>query len=159
MANNQYSFKTTLDRFMSHVRVLSSGCWEWTGHLNNGYGKFWIDGRPMRNPRAAWTVQRGPVPKGLEPDHLCRYRPCVNCDHMELVTHLENVRRGNAGKHLLDRTHCAKGHPYTERNTRVRIQKNGNPRRTCRTCEAESDRRRRPERYADPISGPMPRYL
>jgi hypothetical protein len=116
-------FNSTLERFMSHVRVLPNGCWEWVGYLTNGYGSFRIDGKNVRMPRAAWLIQRGQIPEGLEPDHLCRYRPCVNTDHMELVTHAENVRRGISGMvngaRERAKTHCPRGHEYTPENTRI----------------------------------------
>jgi hypothetical protein len=73
----------------------------------------------------------GPIPDGLQLDHLCRVRHCVNPDHLEPVTQTANVLRGigptavNAGK-----THCVHGHPFTPDNTY--INKQGN--RHCRAC-------------------------
>lgn len=139
MANNQFTFSSVIERFMSHVRVLPNGCWEWTGALDNGYGRFCIEGVQIRNPRAAWMVLRGPVPEDREPDHLCRFRPYVNPDHMEVVTHQVNCQRGNVGKHLKDRTHCPKGHPYS--GTNLRIKKSGA--RRCNACSLEETRKRR----------------
>jgi HNH endonuclease len=84
-------------------------CWLWTGHINvYGYGHF---SAAMNHPVRAhrWGFERyvGPIPEGKEPDHLCGVRACVKVipdevgpAHFELVTHLENVRRGKATKWL-----------------------------------------------------------
>lgn len=77
-------------------------CWLWTGSLNeHGYGKFMLmriseHGRraPMKAHRYAYESLRGPIPEGLEPDHLCINPPCINRWHQEPVTHQENMMRG-----------------------------------------------------------------
>ena len=73
-------------------------CWLWTGALSDrGYGAFRIGGRSGKTVRAhRWAFEdaNGPIPEGLEPDHLCRVRACVRPDHQEAVTHRENLRRG-----------------------------------------------------------------
>jgi hypothetical protein len=81
----------------------------------------------------AYEMLVGPVPDGLELDHLCRVPACVNPDHLEPVTHIENVRRGRS--YWAERTHCSAGHEYTRENTR--ITKRG---RTCRACKNETER-------------------
>src|SRR4051812_35687163 len=78
-----------------------SGCWLWTGALNyNGYGTYsWAeeDGRhTYLAHRLVYIIERGPIPDGLQLDHLCRLRCCVNPDHLEPVTSGENARRGVA---------------------------------------------------------------
>jgi hypothetical protein len=40
----------------------------------------------------------GSIPENLELDHLCRNPACVRPDHLEPVTHLENLRRGAGTK-------------------------------------------------------------
>ena len=82
-------------RFMAKVDTTApGGCWLWTAHRNaDGYGVFRFDGQMGGAHRFAYRLLVGPVPEGMELDHLCRVRHCVNPDHLEVVTHAENVRR------------------------------------------------------------------
>ena len=109
-------------------------CWLWVGAKNaNGYGK-WGNGKQTQYVHvAAYEAAIGPVPGGLELDHLCRVRHCCNPVHLEPVTHQENITRGDAGKYLSVRTHCPKGHEYTKENTELRVR-NGSTHKRCRTC-------------------------
>jgi hypothetical protein len=109
-------------------------CWPWTAAKTNGYGIVQYQGRLQRAHRVVRTILVGPIPEGLEPDHLCRNRWCVNPDHAEPVTTLENIRRGESqsAKHARQ-THCLRGHAFTPENTYVR--KRGHKReRFCREC-------------------------
>lgn len=127
------------------VRLLSqliinpaTGCWEWSGSkTRQGYAAaIRRDGRAVSPHRAAWELWNGPIPDGLEIDHLCHtndascpggpscpHRCCCNPAHLEPVVHVINVRRGNAGSYQIAKaatiTHCPKGHPYDEENTRL----------------------------------------
>lgn len=93
-----------------------SGCWLWIGGLTSrGYGTFWSAGRALGAHVVSFTALVGAVPDGLELDHRCRVRSCVNPRHLEAVTHRENMMRSptsvvvrNAAK-----THCPAGHPYS----------------------------------------------
>lgn len=128
-----------LRRFWTQVIVNpDTGCWEWVGgHTASGYGYF-------NSPLSAsahvfsYLTFNGPIPPGTEPDHVCRNRGCVNPDHLEAVTHQENVLRGVsvAATHAR-KTCCPKGHPYD------RIVPNGHPggQRRCSICYRESWRR------------------
>ena len=127
-------FRSRVDRSAG-----SDACWPWTGAISSaGYGVVKLGGRRdspiLLAHRVAFTLDRGPVPHGLQLDHLCRNRACCNPAHLEPVTPKVNTQRATA---LI--THCPKGHEYTPANTA--IQKSGG--RRCRTCHRESEQRRK----------------
>lgn len=74
--------------------VPESGCWIWIGSRNaGGYGTVKYRGKVWLAHRASYTILAGPIPPGLELDHKCRVRACVNPDHLEPVTGQENIQR------------------------------------------------------------------
>lgn len=97
------------------TKVEFGECWRWTGRPSNngGYAYFSLNGTLFVAHRVAYTSLVGMIPKGLQLDHLCRNRICVNPTHLEPVTHRENIMRGfgwgaeNARKDV-----CPRGHPY-----------------------------------------------
>ncbi|WP_433730849.1 HNH endonuclease signature motif containing protein [Actinoplanes sp. CA-051413] len=123
-------------RFFSQVDA-DGPCWEWTGRTKpSGYGVFRIN--PMGGDRLAhrtsYEMLVGPIPDGLELDHLCRVRRCVNPDHLEPVTHQENVRRSAAPAALNARKRrCLKGHEFD----RVITLGSGKRVRKCSQCVRE----------------------
>lgn len=121
-----YRRGTPRERFLAKIEVQADGCWIWTASLDtHGYGQFY-DGKKLRKAyRVAYELYVGPVPEGLQLDHLCRVRRCVNPSHLEPVTQAENLRRG-----ALARTHCKHGHPFAGENLAIL---NGRWRR-CRIC-------------------------
>ncbi len=129
---------TDLDeRFWERVGSFEpEGCWPWKGFVNDrGYGSLTINGRSYKAHRLSYEWANGPIPEGLQIDHLCRVRHCVNPGHMEAVTQATNIRRGvsptakNARK-----THCPQGHHYDEENTYVKPSGY----RICRICKREN---------------------
>lgn len=89
-----------VDRFEARVDRTSdpNGCHLWQGPPNNaGYGYFKLDGRSIGAHVAACILAGIPVPRGYEPDHLCRTKLCVRLDHLEVVTAAENKRRAARG--------------------------------------------------------------
>ena len=139
--------KTQEERFWEKVdRSGVSDCWLWTGAIQpNGYGRFWHYGKQGYAHRAAYRMFVGPIPEGLQLDHLCRVRHCVNPDHLEAVTLKENLNRGFGGSPggrarattQLAKAQCSNGHPYSKEN--LWVSKNGW--RQCRACGRENKRK------------------
>lgn len=127
-------------RFMEKVHPQQDGCWGWTAEkIYSGYGRFRLPGRNGRKVlahRLSYEMFVGPIATGLHIDHTCRNRSCVNPDHLETVTHQENVRRGDSGKYLRERTHCVRGHEFTKENTYLRPEGG----RGCKVCRARASR-------------------
>lgn len=120
---------------LQRYAIDKNGCWVWLQQRKLGYGAMSV--RPyggFQAHRVSYTAYKGKIPKGLFIDHLCRNRYCINPDHLEPVTHEENIRRSpivpssiNAAK-----THCIRGHEFTPENTYVyRL-----PNRIDRHCKA-----------------------
>lgn len=124
-----------------------SGCWLWVAYVSkNGYGKVGIGGKVYVAHVVAYERLVCHKDTGMDLDHLCRVRCCVNPAHLEQVTRLENARRGEGGKHNARKTHCAAGHPYDDGNTRHGVTPRGTPARWCRACGTYKAREARPER-------------
>lgn len=106
-------------RFASYCKP-DGECIVWTGGKTKGYGKFTANGRKVLAHRWAYERAFGPLPGGLDLDHLCRNPACVNVEHLEAVSHRENVIRGiGPSAAAARRTGCPQGHPYDEENTYV----------------------------------------
>jgi hypothetical protein len=131
----------------------ADGCVVWTGTRKDGYGRAVVayrgHARPVWRPAhvVVYEMWKGPVPAGLELDHGCRNRACVNPDHLEPVTHAENVRRGDLPLMMRDPQRrprrqllakCKNGHVMAGNN----LGHTGG-RRVCRACKRETSRRLR----------------
>lgn len=132
-----------IDRFNKFVSAGRRGCIEWLGSKTPlGYGHFHVDGRAVYAHRWSYEYHVGPIPDGLVIDHLCRNTSCVNPDHLEPVTHAENVKRGTSIDHLVakarSKTECPQGHPYDDENTYVHPKAGF---RGCKTCRRDATRR------------------
>lgn len=77
--------------------ITSCGCWVWLGQENrNGYGRLRRFGKRVMAHKYYYELLKGPIPKDLVLDHLCRIRACVNPEHLEPVTVQINTLRGEA---------------------------------------------------------------
>ncbi len=134
---------TPLERF--HAKWMpepNTGCWLWLGALTaGGYGCFYVDKHYRSTAhRVSYELFVGPIPAGLQIDHLCRVRGCVNPDHLEPVTCRENLMRGPTTLNALNvaKTHCPKGHPLSGGN----LKTNRHGHRDCGECRRVLRRRR-----------------
>lgn len=123
-------------RFWQKVTILESGCWDWCATRNQfGYGIYRTRENNAYGTKVAhrilYLVLVGAIPEGLELDHLCRVRSCVNPDHLEVVTHRENLLRGNGiPARNAAKVACLNGHPYV-----TRVRPNGRIFRECPECK------------------------
>ena len=101
-----------LRRMLAKIDV--GDCWLWTARCTNGYGVIRVGSAPRFAHNIMWELLVGPTPVDLEPDHLCKVPACVNPDHIEFVTHEENVRRSAMGGDVQRRRRqrCREGHPF-----------------------------------------------
>jgi len=131
------------ERFWPKVAAANEdGCLIWTGaKTTQGYGSISLgghQGKTIEAHRWAYEQGKGPVPEGLELDHLCRNRLCVEVTHMEAVTHQENVLRGEAPPAQQARQEsCIHGHLFDKGNTYIRPD----GKRHCRTCGRDANRK------------------
>lgn len=122
-----------LDRIMARIER-DGDCWIFTGAKHKqGYGIVGNPGGTRLVHVVVYQRMVGPIPEGLELDHLCRREACCNPAHLEPVPHILNVRRGRqpqvTGRFNAAKTHCPQNHPYDEANTRW--YRGG---RRCRAC-------------------------
>lgn len=135
------------DRIRKNVQIDGNGCWIWQLRVTpTGYGQ--ISYTPIRGQsmitgahRVSYIAFVGIISENLQIDHLCKVRNCVNPKHLEAVTSQENIRRSNARyKQQQARTHCPKGHEYTEDNMYKYKTRAGGICRNCKTCMLERTR-------------------
>lgn len=134
-------------KFWARVGAGGDGCWPWQGVITvYGYGVLLVGSkvrgtrRRLMAHRVSYELLVGPIPDGLQIDHLCRNRACVRPDHLEPVTNRENQLRGQGpvGEQMR-RDHCINGHPFNH----VYVSDGRFRQRRCTVCDNESRRRRR----------------
>jgi HNH endonuclease len=125
-----------MDRY---TQPSESGCWEWTGALNNrGYGIITISKSVYYTHRVSYTRYNGPIPDGHVLDHLCRNTKCANPEHLEAVSDKINTRRGYSNGAVAQRREaCLYGHLYSEHGRQY------GPRRVCLQCARDKSAARR----------------
>ena len=148
MTSPRHAESTAL-RLRKKTDTLRDECWHWTGQVaRDGYGRMSVDGRKQMVHRLAYAVWIGPIPDGLEIDHLCMVKVCINPAHLEAVTRRENMLRQPRIGARAAQTECIHGHPYTAENT----GRDGRGNRFCRTCDRAARRiykaRKRAEKRA-----------
>ncbi|MDB5317106.1 MAG: endonuclease [Rhodospirillales bacterium] len=121
-----------LERLEQRTNILPSGCWVWTGRLTrDGYGQMSVRGRTEGAHRLSYRAHHGGIPQGLQIDHLCRNRACLNPAHLRAVTHRVNTMAGfGVGALNAAKTACLRGHQFTGENHRVAPDGE----RVCRPC-------------------------
>lgn len=118
-----------LERFWDRVQVQPNGCWNYTDTKSARYSRFKESGKNrVQGHNFSFIVNKGQIPLGLQLDHLCKNKKCVNPDHLEPVTSQENIKRSKKDV-------CPKGHPLSGDN----LYRHGN-RRHCITCRREKKR-------------------
>lgn len=118
--HNRRPVGTPARNYVEEDRGHDTPCWIWQLYVGSGgYGRVGRDGQTLLAHIAFWTDRYGPVPEGLELDHLCGQSACVNPDHLEAVTHLENVHRSAATK--LTQDEVAKIRASADRNADLAV--------------------------------------
>ena len=132
---SRYNAQPIRERLLKYsIPEPNTGCVLWFGATDrNGYGGVYYLQKMRIVRRVAYELAKGAIPEGLEIDHKCRVRCCINPDHLEPVTPRENLRRSDSPSSLhAKKTHCRRGHEYSVENTRIYRGQ-----RCCRQCQYE----------------------
>lgn len=121
------------ERIKSKICVSDTGCWLWTAYISGrGYAQVGVSrSHPVPAHRYVYELLVGQIPKGLQVDHLCRVRHCVNPAHLEPVTPQVNCLR--AVPYRKPTTHCPNGHEMDPSNTYT-YRNSKRSYRQCRQC-------------------------
>jgi hypothetical protein len=140
-----YKVKSLLDKLTARsieipclVKDLHPMCWITVRTQGMGYSTVSLRGKSLLAHRAAFEELRGPIPEGLDTDHLCRVRACWNPWHVDPVPRTVNILRGDGPRLTRERsaavTHCPAGHEYTPENT---YRAPGSDCRSCKKCRVQ----------------------
>lgn len=126
---------------LEHFVQKTDSCWLFQKLASNGYGYVRVGRTRDYAHRVSYRLYKGEIPDGTEIDHLCRNRACVRPEHLEAVSHKENILRGESPYAKRARvTHCPKGHEYTPENTYLYRGT-----RSCLECRHNRERIRGPK--------------
>jgi len=108
----------------------NSGCWLWVGSIGSKqpYGSFRKRGKRYYAHRVSYVAYKGQIAHGLEINHICKNKSCVNPDHLEAVTHTENMRWS------LVKKVCVRGHDLDSENLYTVTRSNGKVFHRCKKC-------------------------
>lgn len=140
-----YRSMTLAEKWEMHGRSAGNGCWEWRGPRSaRGYGSLnTADGRLYAH-RVAYELHNGPIPDGLVVRHKCDNPPCVNPNHLEIGTQLDNIQdsveRGR-NRNLRMGSLCTSGRHLIESLDDLYVSPSSG-RKRCRHCQAEWRARR-----------------
>ena len=138
------------DRIFDKTDIdLITQCWNFNGTPDkDGYGFTTFEYKTYKLHRFSHLLFKGEIPDGFVVDHLCKNRLCCNPEHLEAVSHSENMNRGNTGKnnHQSLKEYCPKGHKYTPENT-YNNPKGSRECRICKTNNRQADRAKNLEKY------------
>ena len=139
------NFSSVKERFLSHVSIPEDKflCWTWcAAKMKSGYGVFGIGARTTYLAhRVSFMMFVGPINDGMEIDHVCHVRWCVNPSHLRPTTHKENSSRpllGGVAKTNSSKTHCKRGHALTQSNLLKGQAKESY--RSCKACHRQRNR-------------------
>lgn len=125
-----------IERLLEKVeKDFVKGCWLWRGSTSNGYGYIGYKNKNLRVHIVSYLIFKGKFPIGFDIHHKCNVRNCCNPDHLEAITHLENVLKSTSPAAIAaQQTQCINGHPFDQ------IYKG---RRRCGTCAKNNSKRQR----------------
>lgn len=78
-------------RFLKNSKISESGCWVWQKGTKNGYGHTMLKGKPQQAHRASWMIFVGDIPNGMQINHKCHNRACINPDHLYVGDQKQNM--------------------------------------------------------------------
>jgi hypothetical protein len=144
LRGNPMNYRSVAERVFSKAVETPEGCWVISTRESKGYARISDRGKLLYAHRVAYEFCRGTIAEGLQIDHLCRVRNCVNPWHLEIVTSRENSLRGQTIPAVNSlKTHCIHGHELTPENTYFKPGCSGRKKRNCKTCQARHNLNRR----------------